>query len=169
MNKYSNYCIFIFLISILTNSCNYKAGNRQPDLNFSIPISINSYYVDSYLRETHMKSHYDSPLNSELVNYPNDFIPLTDSLNKLKYVIELRVSADSARNDGGGIILSSIYSFEKRAWITDRDSLQNDILNKFKTFFTDSILLKTVIHYKKIPYSLLFIDNSPEVRIKGFE
>jgi len=167
MKKKFNYCICPLFILSVFSSCIYQAGNRQSDLNISIPISINSFYVDSYLREMRMKPNYESPLNSELVNYPNDFIPLTDSLNKLKYVLELRVSGDSLRNDGWGLILSSIYSFEKGIWITNRDSLQDKILNKFETFFTDSVLIKTVQHYKnKIPDSLLFIDKSKEVKIK---
>ena len=87
-------------------SCLYKAGNRQSDLNISIPVSVNTFYVDSYLREKWMKSVYETPLNSELVNYPKDFVPLTDSSSKLKYVIELRVSGDSLHNDGWGLVLS---------------------------------------------------------------
>lgn len=101
------------LTIVVFNSCLYKAGERQSDLNISIPVSINSYYVDEFLRAKWMKPIYEYPLNSELINYPKDFVPLTDSINKLKYVIELRVSGDSLHNNGFGLILSSIYSFEK--------------------------------------------------------
>ena len=165
--KVSHYLKFLIIGSALFYSCLYKAGNRQPDLNISIPVNINTFYVDNYLRQKWMKPIYESPLNSELVNYPQDFVPLTDSFNELKYVIELRVSADSLKNNGWGLILSSIYDFKKRYWITSKDSLKNDELEKFKRFFTDSVLRKTVQQYKNnIPDSLLFIDKIDTITIK---
>ena len=162
------YFTFTILISIILYSCLYKAGNRQADLNFSVPININTFYVDNYLRQKWIKSVYESPVNSELVNYPNEFVPLTDSLNELKYVVELRVSGDSAKNDGWGLILSSIYDFKKRQWIVERDSLANGEFEKFKTFFKDSVLTKVIKEYKnKIPDSLLFIDNPDNIIFKS--
>ena len=120
------------------------------------------------MRQKWIKSVYESPVNSELVNYPNDFVPLTDSLNELKYVVELRVSGDSAKNDGWGLILSSIYDFKKRQWIVERDSLANGEFEKFKTFFKDSVLTKVIKEYKnKIPDSLLFIDNPDNIIFKS--
>lgn len=161
------YLKWTFTFAIFFCSCLYKAGNRKSDLNISVPTSINTFYIDNYLRERWMKAAYKSPLNSELVNYPKDFVPLTDSLNKLKYVIELRVSGDSLHNNGWGLILSSIYSFEKKNWINDRDSLLNKELDNFKLFFKDSVLIKTVEYYRnKIPDSILFIGNLNEIKIR---
>ena len=155
------------IILLIFSSCLYKAGNRQADLNISIPVNINTFYVDSYLRQKWMKTIYESPVNSELVNYPNDFVPLTDSLNELKYVVELRVSGDSSKNDGWGLILNSIYDFKKRHWIIERDSITNGELEKFKTFFKDTILTKVINDYKdKIPESLLFIDKRDTIFFK---
>lgn len=164
----TNICWKCTILSVVIfYSCIYNAGNRQSDLNISIPVSINTFYVDNYLRQRWMKTTYVSPLNSELINYPRDFVPLTDSLNKLKYVIELRVSGDSIHNNGWGLILSSIYSFKKETWITDKDSLQNNELDKFKLFFRDSVLINTVEHYRnKIPDSVIFIGKSNEIKIK---
>lgn len=161
--NYMKNCVIYLLLS----SCLYKAGNRQSDLNLSIPISVNTFYVDNYLRQKWMKTNYESPLNSELVNYPQDFVPLTNTLNGLKYVIELRVSGDSSKNNGWGLILSSIYDLKKKKWITSRDSLTNGELEKFKLFFRDSILEKAVERYKnKIPDSLLFIGKPDTIIFK---
>ena len=87
--------IFKIFILLPLASCLYKAGNRQSDLNYRMPINLNTFYVEKYIRQNWEKDIYQSPLNSELVNYPHDFVPLTDSQNKLTYVIELRVSVDS--------------------------------------------------------------------------
>ncbi len=150
---------FLFLIS----SCLYKAGNRQPDLNYSIPINLNTFYVDTYLRQNWMKDRYEGPVNSELLNNPKDFVPLTDSLNHLKYVIELRVSGDSLKNNGWGLILNSIFDFKKQKWLLNRDSLNNNELEKFKIFFRDTVLLKVARLYKnKLPDSLLFL-GKPDI------
>jgi hypothetical protein len=159
--------LIVIIISVIFYSCLYKAGNRQSDLNISIPVNVNTYYVVSYLRLKWMKPIYESPLNSELVNYPQDFVPLTDSINNLKYVVELRVSGDSSKNNGWGLILSSIYDFKKKNWITNKDSLKNGEIEKFNMFFKDTILIKTAQHYKnKIPDSLLFIGKPDTVFIK---
>lgn len=152
-----------FIVSPVLCGCLYKAGNRQPDLNISIPVNVNTFYVDKYLRKHWMKPIYESPLNSEIINYPKDFVPLTDSLNKLKYVIELRVSGDSLNNNGYGLILSSIYDFGKHSWVTQRDSLKDDELSKFKLFFKEKILLQTVEEYEhQVPDKILFVNKSKE-------
>ena len=156
-----------FIFSLLFTSCLYKAGNRQPDLNYRIPLNINSFYVEKYLKQRWMKNIYESPLNSELVNYPEDFIPITDSIKGIKYVIEDRVSENILNNNGWGLSLSSLYDFNKKQWVTDRDSLSKNDLENFKAFFKDSILVNVVHRYiGTIPDSLLFIEGSNIIKIK---
>ena len=149
-----------FAFLLMFPSCLYKAGNRQSDLDYRIPININTFYVEKYIRQHWVKDIYETPVNSELVNYPHDFAPLTDSLNKLTYVVELRVSEDSLKNTGWGLSLSSIFDLKKRKWITVRDSLKNNEFEKFKIFFRDSVLMEVVNEYKnKMPDSLLFLEH----------
>lgn len=162
--------VVVFIISIITiQGCIYEAGNRRSDLNISLPLSINAFYVESYLRNECMNLPYNTPLNSELINYPQDFVPLTDSTNKLKYVIELRVGVDSLGNNGWGLILSSVYSFENNIWISNRKNLLDNDLQKFYKFFRDSVMVKTVDLYRdKISDSVLFIDENIQIKIKPF-
>ena len=164
--------IFVFLFcAIVFTNCIRLAGNRQPDLNYIMFVSINTFFVEKYLESNYMKEVYENPLNSELVNYPHDFIPITDSVQGLKYVIELRIPGDSLKNEGWGIHLNSMYDFKKQDWITDRDLVKPKDLELFKTFLRDSILQKTVNYYRgTIPDSLLFVGKPPySVTIKAME
>jgi len=106
-------------------------------------------------------------ITSEIVNYPNDFIPVTDSVLGYKYVIGFD-SFDSLKSVSNHYLdLTSIYDFKKGRWIKNRDSLTNNEFIKFETFFRDSILLKTIQHYKdKVPDSLLFIGKDRQITIK---
>ena len=139
-----------FAFLLMFPSCLYKAGNRQSDLDYRIPININTFYVEKYIRQHWVKDIYETPVNSELVNYPHDFAPLTDSLNKLTYVVELRVSEDSLKNTGWGLSLSSIFDLKKRKWITVRDSVLMEVVNEYKNKMPDSLLflehLDTIIY-----------------------
>ena len=162
--------IFKLFLLLPFASCLYKAGNRQPDLNYRVPININTFYVEKFIRQHWEKDIYQNPLNSELVNYPHDFVPLTDSLNKFTYVMELRVSEDSLKNDGWGLSLNSIYDFKKQKWLTSRDSLKNSELEKFKLFFRDNILIDVIRQYKnKLPDSLLFLGKPDIIVFKSFQ
>ncbi|MBC7510995.1 MAG: hypothetical protein H7320_19955 [Ferruginibacter sp.] len=153
-------CCFLY-------SCIYKAGNRFPDIDYRFRTSVNTLYIEKFLKYKWSKNIYESPLTSELINYPKDFIPITDSVLGFKYVIEDRVSEDSINNEGYGLTLASIYDFKKGHWVTDRDSLKNGELEKFELFFKDSVLAKVVQQYKnKIPDSLLFIDKPGAIEIK---
>ena len=106
-------------------------------------------------------------ITSEIVNYSENFIPVTDSLLGYKYVIEFQNldSINYIENNNFG--LASIYDFKKRHWVTDRDSLKNNELQKFKIFFRDSVLTKVVQRYKnEIPDSLLFVDKPDTITIE---
>ena len=159
--------ISLFIFCLIFYSCLYKAGNRFPDIDYRFKVSINTFYVEKYLKIKWAKNVYESPLTSELINYPKDFIPITDSILAYKFVIEDRVSEDSLNNDGYGLSLASIYDFNKNNWVTDRDSLKNRELEKFQIFFKDSVLTKVVERYKgKIADSLLFVGKHDSIFIK---
>ena len=162
--------VFVVFYMMLFGSCRF-AGNRQPDLNYNMRVSINAFYVEKYLEYNFMKEIYENPLNSELVNYPHSFIPVTDSVNGFKYVFELSLSLDSTKNSGWDLGLNSIYDFKKQDWITDRDLVKPKDLELFKTFLRDSILQKTINFYRgTIPDSLLFVGKPPySVSIKAME
>jgi hypothetical protein len=164
-------CVFVFLSAMLCVSCVRLAGNRQLDLNYKVYVSVNTFFVQKYLESNFMKEIYESPLNSELVNYPHDFIPITDTLRGFKYVIEMRVPGDSLQNEGWGLHLNSMYDFKKQDWITERDLVKPKDLELFKTFLRDSILQKTVNYYKgTIPDSILYVGKPPySINIKAME
>ena len=163
--------VFISIQAVVITSCIKFAGNRQPDLNYNLRVSINAFYVERYLTARFMKDIYENPLNSELVNYPHNFIPVTDSIDGYKYVFELSGSLDSTRNSGWDLGLNSIYDFKKQDWITERDLMKPKDLEIFKIFLRDSILQKTVNYYKgTIPDSILYVGKPPySVNIKAME
>jgi len=142
----------------LIGSCIYKAGNRQSDINYLWKSSVSPYYIKKYM--LNIDSFYVNReiVTSEIINYPESFIPVTDSVMSLKYVIEFN-NMDSLNSVSQNYLtLASVYDFKKGKWITLRDSLTNNELNKFKHFFEDSIMAKTVKLFKNnVPDSLLFI------------
>ena len=165
-------CLFGLLYMTPFVSCIRLAGNRQPDLNYNVHVSINTFFVGRYLESNFMKDIYENPLNSELVNYPHDFIPVTDSVRGLKYVFEIRITKnDSLNNSGWDLGLNSIYDFKKQNWITERDLMKPKDLELFKNFLIDSILQKTVNYYKgTIPDSILYVGKPPySINIKAME
>jgi hypothetical protein len=148
-------------------SCIYKAGNRQPDINYNWEVNVSPYYVKKYMKTIDPFYANRMLITSEIVNFPENFIPVTDSILGYKYVIEFHAldSINYIKNNDFG--LASIYDFKKGKWVTDRDSLKNDELGKFRKFFKDSVLTKVVLRYKnKIPDSLLFIGKPDTIIIK---
>jgi hypothetical protein len=108
--------------------------------------TLDSFYAN---RET---------ITSEIVNYPENFIPVTDSSLGLKFVIEYHSLDSLSYPKSSYFVLASIYDFKKAKWVKDRDSLQNGELDKFQRFFEDSILTKVVDRYRtKVPDSLVFV------------
>jgi hypothetical protein len=158
---------FFACIVSLFYSCLYKAGNRQSDINYKWDINISPYYVKKYMKT--VDSFYASRglITSEIVNYSENFIPITDSVCGYKYVIGF-VSYDSLSYVKSHYIdLVSIYDFKKGHWVKEIDSLKNDELGKFRVFFRDTVLAKVVKQYEgKIPDSLLFIGKPDTVFIK---
>jgi len=152
--------LFALVVIINFGSCIYKAGNRQPDINQRYDISISPFYIKKYMKG--LDSFYTNQmlLTSEMVNYPENFIPVTDSIHGYKYVIEFH-SLDSATYiEEHYINLASLYDFNRHEWIRTRQRLQNDELSKFKLFFRDSVLKATVNRYKDIvPDTLLFVSK----------
>lgn len=148
-------------------SCIYKAGNRQPDINYNWEVNVSPYYIKKYMKTIDPFYANRMLITSEIVNYSENFIPVTDSILGYKYVIEFH-DLDSINyienNDFG---LASIYDFKKGHWVTDRDSLKNSELKKFQSFFKDSVLAKVIEQYKnKIPDSLLFIGKADTIILK---
>lgn len=106
-------------------------------------------------------------ITSEIVNYPETFIPVTDSAAGFKYVIEFNNMDSLASLQLNYFNLSSLYDFHKQKWVKSRDSLKNKELDKFNAFFKDSVLIKVVERYKnKIPDNLLFIDKPDTLVLK---
>lgn len=159
--------IRVFILSILLNSCLYKAGNRQPDINYTWDINISPYYVKEYLKT--LDSFYTNRdlITSEIVNYPENFIPVTDNLLGYKYVIGFYSLDSLSYRESHYIDLASIYDFKQKKWLKNRDELKNNELEKFRIFFKDSVLTKVVARYNnKVPDSLLFTGKSKNIEIK---
>jgi hypothetical protein len=107
------------------------------------------------------------PINSEIVNYPEDFIPATDSILGYKYVIEFSSFDKYKSIENHYIGLASIYDFKKNKWVKDQDELENNELEKFREFFKDSVLTKVVNRYQhQIPDSLLWVGKPGQIEIK---
>jgi len=148
-------------------SCIYKAGNRQPDINYNWNTNISPFYIKKYMKT--IDPHYANRnvITSEIVNYSENFVPVTDSVLGYKYVIEFNSYDSVSYIESHYFDLASIYDFNKKHWITDRDSLKNNELEKFRIFFKDSVLTKVVQRYKnKIPDSLLFVGKPDTIILK---
>lgn len=158
---------FLIVFSIANFSCIYKSGNRQPDVNRRYDVSISPFYIKKYMKG--LDSFYANRLliTSEIVNYPDNFVPITDSMNGYKYVIEFHSLDSVTYLDSHYINLASVYDFKKKSWIKDEDSLSNIEYEMFKKFFKDSVLEKTVSKFMgAVQDSLLFVDKSHLVEIK---
>ena len=106
-------------------------------------------------------------INSEIVNYPETFVPVTDSAAGLKYVIEFNNLDSLNYLTLNYVTLESIYDFKREEWITSRDSLKGNELNLFRNFFEDSVMAKTVHRYKdRVPDSLLFVGGTKACKLK---
>ena len=159
--------VFLFIFISTFYSCLYKAGNRQPDINFDWKVNVSPFYIKDYMKTIDTSYANRVLITSEIVNYSENFIPVTDSVLGYKYVIEFN-NMDSLKSlDLNYFGLASIYDFKKGHWVRDRDSLKNNELQNFKLFFKDSVLTKVVQQYKnKIPDSLLFVGRPDTITIK---
>lgn len=164
------FFLFFFIYGLLFCSCIYKAGNRKSDINYDWEINISPYYVKKYMKNLDSCYANRMIITSEIVNYSDNFIPVTDSILGYKYVIEFN-NMDSLKSlELNYFGLASIYDFKKRSWIKERDSLKNNQLENFRIFFKNNVLTKTVQQYKnKIPDSLLFIGKQNIITIKPLE
>jgi hypothetical protein len=148
-------------------SCLYKAGNRQPDINYDWEVNVSPYYIKKYMKTIDTFYANRMLITSEIVNYSENFVPVTDSVLGYKYVIEFDSYDSVGYIESPYISLASLYDFKKKHWVTDRDNLKNDELEKFQSFFKDSVLTKVVKRYKnKMPDSLLFISKPDTIIIK---
>lgn len=162
--------LLLGLCLILFNACNLRVGNRQPDINYTWDISISPYYLKEYMKTIDSLYPTSQPITSEMVNFSENFIPVTDSVLGYKYVIEFYNLNNVKYLKRHYVDLASIYDFKKHKWIKDRDDLKNDELNKFKKFFIDSVLVKVVRKYQnKVPDSLLFVNPSKDITIKPLD
>ncbi len=126
--------LLVFIICSLFISCIYKAGNRQPDINFDWEVNISPYYVKDYMKTIDTFYANRMLITSEIVNYSENFIPVTDSVLGYKYVIEFN-NMDSIKSlELNYFGLASIYDFKKGHWVKDRDSLKNNELEKFNDY-----------------------------------
>jgi len=163
------YFLFFIFISVFY-SCIYKAGNRQADINYNWEANISPYYVKKYMKMIDPFYANRMLITSEIVNYSENFIPVTDSILGYKYVIEFHSYDSLSYIESPYLGLASIYDFKKRKWVTDRDSLKSDELEKFRLFFKDSVLTKVVEQFRnKIPDSLLFVGKPGNIELKPLE
>lgn len=160
--------IYFFIIYIITfGSCIYKAGNRQADINYDYEVTVSPFYIKKYMKTLDSLYPNRPLITSEIVNFPENFIPVTDSIRGYKYVIEFNGmdSLQSVKLNYFG--LASIYDFKKEKWITERDSLKNNELENFRLFFKDSVLKRVIHQYQnKIPDSLLFTVRTDTIGLK---
>ena len=128
---------------------------------------MSPFYIKKYMKT--LDSFYSNRnlITSEIVNYPEDFIPITDSFRGYKYVIEFNGINSLTSLKLNYFNLASLYDFEVKRWVRDKDELKNNELEKFKLFFKDSVLLKVVQLYKnKVPDKLLFVSKPDSIVIK---
>lgn len=155
------------LLSLLLFSCIYKAGNRSQDINYTWKTNISPYYIKRYMRTIDTFYANRMLITSEIVNYPETFIPVTDSVAGFKYIIEFNNMDSLISLQLNYFDLASLFDFHKQKWVKYRDSLKNNELDKFNRFFRDSVLTKVVERYKnKIPDSLLFIGRPDTLILK---
>ena len=136
MRSKLNNLVFYISISILVCSCYINHGNRFPDINFEWQSNISPYYIHKYMNS--LDSFYQNrmELTSEIVNFPDRFVPVTDSLRGYKYVIEFDILDSIKSLQSNYFSLASIYDFKKKRWVTDRDDLKDGELKKFQFFFS---------------------------------
>jgi hypothetical protein len=158
---------FIVLIFLLFASCIYKAGNRHSDINYLWESSVSPYYIKKYMKTIDSFYVNRGTITSEVVNYPENYIPVTDSVLRLKYVIGFN-NVDSLKSLSlNTFTLASIFDFKKGKWVTSIDSLTHNELNEFKKFFQDSVIAKTVELFKnKLPDSLLYVGSVKVIELK---
>lgn len=162
------YIILALLCYLFFNSCIYKAGNRQPDINHLFDINISPFYVKKYMKTIDPLYANRTVITSEIVNYSENFIPVTDSVFGYKYVIEFHNLDSISYIESHYINLASVYDFNKGVWIKDSDSISAQRIEVFKSFFKDSVLKKVVQSYQnKVPDSLLFIGKPDEIVVKS--
>lgn len=155
------FLVVILLVSFFSCNYVYKAGNRYPDINQRYDVGISPYYIKKYMKKLDFFYANNMVMTSEMVNFPDNFIPVTDSLNGYKFVIEFHSLDSLSYVKEHYLALASLYDFKKRKWIKDRDSLNNGELEKFKMFFKDSVMNKVVQEYKgKVVDTILFVKNT---------
>jgi hypothetical protein len=166
INQFGFRGAFMSLSILLLASCIYKAGNRHSDINYLWNSTVSPYYIRKYMRTIDSSYGNRGTITSEVVNYPENFIPVTDSVLGFKYVIEFN-GMDSLNSLSLNYFgLASIYDLKKGKWITSMDSLTHNELNKFKIFFEDSVMVKTVRSFKNnVPDSLLYVGTIKVIRL----
>jgi hypothetical protein len=166
ISKYKKL-VTIGLVTFFLFSCNYKIARRNSDINYHFFINISPFYVKKYMKSIDTLYMNRNIITSEIINYPENFIPVTDSENGYKYVIAIDYLDSIQARKANYISMASLYDFKKQEWITDRDSLTNHELDKFENFFKKNVLQKTIDEYeKKVPDSLLYIKKSDSMRLE---
>jgi len=133
MSKY--ILVTLGLVSFSLFSCNYKIARRNSDINYNFFINISPFYVKKFMKSVDTLYMNQDIITSEIINYPENFIPVTDSENGYKYVIEIDDLDSLQARKANYLSMASLYDFKKHEWITDRDSLTNHELDKFEIFF----------------------------------
>lgn len=154
------------ILGLLFTSCIYKAGNRHSNINYRWKSTVSPYYIAKYMKTIDTFHANREIVNSEIVNFPETFVPVTDSTSGLKYVIEFN-NMDSLKSlTMNDLDLESIYDFNRKEWITSQDSLKGNELARFKEFFEDSVMARTVQAFRgKVADTLLFVGGAKAVKL----
>jgi hypothetical protein len=172
---FSSAILFLILI---VRSCNkniekkfeHYAGNRKPDIDFRLNTNVSGYYIKKYIISLDPKYFNHGPKNSEAEVYFENFIPITDSTLKYKYLLEFENLDDTAYIKYGGLSLASIYDFNKRQWLTNSDSLAPNAFENFQSFFKENVLKKVIQQYKdSVPSNLLFRNKSDSIILRKLD
>ncbi|MDF2191688.1 hypothetical protein [Paraflavitalea sp. CAU 1676] len=162
-----NVLCFLGTLVIMT-SCLYKAGNRIPDVSKVYRVSVSPFYIKMYLKGLDTLYTNRDLITSEIVNFPENFVPVTDTAHGYKFVIEIDSFDSLTSLEENYIALASLYDFKKGMWVRDQDSLQHGELDRFKVFFRDSVLANTVKAYVgSVPDSILYVDSSRQLKIEA--
>lgn len=165
--------IALFILNVI-QSCNHSfdhfAGNRKPDIDFRLSTNISGYYIKKYMISLDTQYFNHGPKNAEAEVYFENFIPITDSTLKYKYLLEFENLDDTAYIKYGGLSLASIYDFNKRQWLTNPDSLAPNAFENFQSFFKENVLEKVIQQYKdSVPLNLLFKNKSDSIILRKLD
>jgi len=144
--------------------CDYKAGGRQHDIGLKVRTNVNVFYIRKFAIEQDSDWKNKPPLNSEIINYPNQFFKIHDKLEGKYYVFEhslIRVDSLLARKSN--FSLSSIYDVNQRKWLTSNAELDTSSLINLTQYMKTVFLPQVINKYSYVNDSILYINNNKTI------